>query len=99
RWRSSPSEPYHRADHDQQGPTDERDPDDAPNRGGGDRNAEGLRGRLTARTGAHRGHVIAGHRLGGWRDERLHLFGFVGGDAIDGLRLEADLPARRRAAG
>jgi len=31
---------------------DERNPDDAPNRGGRDRNAEGLRGRFTAHCGA-----------------------------------------------
>src|SRR5262249_38530747 len=50
--------------------------------------------RFTTRVGAHCGDIIAGHGLGGRRDQSLYLLGFVRGDAIDGLRLEAHLPAR-----
>src|SRR5437016_1556587 len=90
----SPPEPHHRADHNEQRAADQSDPDNAPYRGGRDRNTEGLRCRFTTRVGAHGGDIIAGHGLGGRRHEGLYLLGFVGGDAIDGLRLEAHLPAR-----
>src|SRR5262249_52519232 len=89
----SPTEPHHRTDHHQERPADKRDTDDAPYRGGRDRNAEGLGCGFTASGGAHRGDIVPGHRLGCGRDERLHLFVFVGGDTVDGFWFEADLPA------
>src|SRR5262249_31636778 len=50
--------------------------------------------RFTTRVGPHGGDIIAGHGLGGRRHESLYLLGFIRGDAIDGLRLEAHLPPR-----
>ena len=78
---------------------DHADADDAPHGRGRDRDAEGLRCRFAARRGAHRGDVIAGDRLGGRRDQRLHFLVLVRRNAIDGLGLELDLPAARRRAG
>ena len=54
------------------------------------RDAEGLRGRVSPRAdGAHGGDVVAGDRLRGRRDQRLHFLVLVGRDAVDRLRLEA----------
>ena len=50
-------------------------------RRGRDRDAEGLRGRFAARCGAQRRDVVAGDRLGGRRDQRLHFLVLVRRDA------------------
>ena len=55
--------------------------------------------RFTARRGAQRRHIVAGDRLLGRRDQRLHFLVVVRRDAVDGLRIEGDLPAARRRAG
>ena len=54
---------------------------------------------LAARRGAQRRHVVAGQRLVGRRDPRLHLGILAGIDLVDGLGFELDLPAGRRRAG
>src|SRR5262249_3886577 len=97
-WGAGAPEPSPRPVHAGVAAADERDAHEAPDRGGRDRNAEGLGRRFAARGGAHRGDVVAGHGLVRWSDQGLHFLVFVWGDAVDGLGLEIDFPSRRNRA-
>ena len=68
-------------------------------RRGRDRDAELGVGGLAARGGVEGRRVVAGDRLLRRRHQRLDFLVRARRDAVDGLRLELDLPAARRAAG